>query len=64
MAFVTVSGMKGQLYVPEDIPGSTRKHNCDDCTSCMICNDDKCAMCRDQKECPECEREETSISSL
>ncbi len=51
MPFISAPGIAGQLYVPQETPGNRRKHNCKDCTSCMICNDDKCAMCLDQKCC-------------
>ncbi len=48
MPFVSAPGIEGQLYIPEKIQGCRRKHDCKDCMSCMICNDDKCAMCREQ----------------
>jgi len=51
MPFISAPGIEGQLYVPEETPGSQRKHNCKDCTSCMVCNDDKCSMCLNQKTC-------------
>lgn len=52
MAFVRVPGITGQLYVAEHHPGRVRKHPCEDCTACMLCNDDKCAMCLQQKKNP------------
>ncbi len=51
MPFIAAPGIEGQLYVPDDSPGRIQKHQCADCTACMVCNDDKCAMCRDQKSC-------------
>lgn len=51
MPFVDASGIKGQLWVPEEMPGRIRKYDCLDCASCMLCNDDKCAMCREQGCC-------------
>lgn len=51
MPFIDASGIKGKLYVPDEKPGRVSKHDCEDCTSCMLCNDDKCNMCRDQMRC-------------
>lgn len=51
MSFITAPGIEGQLYVPDEMPGRARKHNCKDCASCMVCNDDKCAMCLNQQSC-------------
>lgn len=51
MPFVSAPGVRGQLYIPEETPEGKRKHNCKDCASCMVCNDDKCAMCLKQKLC-------------
>ena len=51
MPFVNAPGIKGQLYIPEEKPGRIRKHNCRDCASCMICNDDKCSLCLNREAC-------------
>lgn len=48
MPFIRIPGVKGQLYVPESIPGSQSKHKCQDCTYCQWCNDDKCTACLKQ----------------
>jgi acyl dehydratase len=49
MTFIQAPGIRGQLYLPEEPSQGTRKHNCEDCAACMVCNDDKCAMCLKQK---------------
>jgi hypothetical protein len=51
MAFVTIPGFKGKLYVPEETPGSLKKHPCKDCYACQICSDDRCNLCLIQKSC-------------
>ena len=53
MPFIGIVGIKGKLYIPEEAPESMRKHTCRDCAVCMLCNDEKCAMCRDQQCCDE-----------
>ena len=49
MPFIDAPGIPGQVYVPEEMPGGSRKHNCMDCTVCMVCNDGKCDMCLKQQ---------------
>jgi len=51
MPFINAPGIPGQLYIPEETPGGRRKHNCMDCTVCMVCNDGKCDMCLKQQTC-------------
>ena len=61
MPFIDAPGIEGQLYIPEESPGGMRKYHCEDCASCMICNDDKCAMCLGQRECAENENPEGDV---
>jgi hypothetical protein len=49
MAFESVSGLKGKVYVPEERPGRVKKYNCKDCYSCQICSELRCKKCLDQK---------------
>lgn len=49
MAFIGISGIQGKLYVSDEVPESMRKHTCHDCAVCMLCNDEKCAMCLGQQ---------------
>jgi len=55
MPFVTVPGLKGKVYVPEQQSTALKKHRCKDCYSCQMCSDDRCNVCRRQQEC-RCER--------
>lgn len=57
MAFIKMPGVKGLVYVPEEKPGSEKKHNCPDCFSCQRCSDVRCSACR--KEDPQCGKENT-----
>jgi len=51
MPFITIPGVTGKIYVPDEKPGSIKKHNCKDCLSCQMCSDDRCLLCRGKKEC-------------
>jgi hypothetical protein len=46
MPFINVPGLTGKLYVPEQIAGLKKKHNCPDCFACQQCGDDRCQVCR------------------
>ena len=56
MAFATVRGLKGKVYVPDASKEGNRKHSCQDCYSCQLCSDDRCSVCLSQKSC-QCENE-------
>jgi len=45
MAFVSVSGLKGKIYVPEKQQESLKKHRCKECYFCQFCSDDRCRVC-------------------
>ena len=51
MAFVTVPGLEGKVYVPEKNSGEKRKHHCEDCYFCQQCSDDRCNLCLDKPPC-------------
>jgi hypothetical protein len=55
MPFITVRGLKGKVYVPDQPKEGTRKHSCKDCYSCQLCGDDRCSVCLSQKSC-HCEK--------
>jgi hypothetical protein len=44
MAWQTVPGLAGKLYVP-DPPAGGRKSRCPDCFACQRCGTDRCAVC-------------------
>ena len=48
MPFVKMPGVTGKVYVPELLPGQTRKHTCPDCFACQQCSDDRCTVCLGQ----------------
>ncbi|MGD2097494.1 MAG: hypothetical protein PVG35_07935 [Desulfobacterales bacterium] len=56
MAFKTVRGLKGKVYVPDPARDGTRKHLCNDCYSCQFCSDDRCRICRDGQKSCQCEK--------
>lgn len=45
MAFVTIAGIQGKVYVPDNAGEETQKHRCRDCFSCQRCSDDRCILC-------------------
>ena len=45
MAFQTIPGFEGQVFVPDEGPGE-RKHPCRECYACQQCSDDRCRVCR------------------
>ncbi|HIJ56793.1 MAG TPA: hypothetical protein HPQ03_11810 [Deltaproteobacteria bacterium] len=51
MAFVTIPGIEGKVYVPDEKPDCAKKHNCRDCHSCQMCGDTRCQVCRTDKPC-------------
>ena len=55
MAFVSVPGIQGKVYVPDQDPRSA-KHPCRDCFACQQCSDDRCRVCR--REDGACDPEE------
>ncbi len=51
MAFVSVPGLKGKVYVPDESRGGSKKHPCQDCFSCQQCSDDRCRVCLSLRQC-------------
>lgn len=45
MAYITIPGFAGKIFVPEDVSGDKKKHDCSDCYSCQFCDDDRCRNC-------------------
>ncbi len=50
MPFVKIPGMMGKLYVPKKLVIQKKKHPCRDCFACEFCSDDRCNVCRPDKE--------------
>ena len=50
MAFITLPGITGKVYVPEENPKRSRKHPCKACYSCQLCSDDRCKVCLAQPD--------------
>ena len=50
MPFIRVPGLEGKVFVPMTDPGMRKKHPCKDCHFCQMCGDDRCALCKVQKE--------------
>jgi hypothetical protein len=45
MAFKSIHGIEGKVFVPEE-DGRDKKHPCPDCFACQRCSDDRCRLCR------------------
>jgi hypothetical protein len=48
MAFVSIPGLKGKVFVPDKQPRGLKKHPCDDCYTCQMCSGDRCDVCRNR----------------
>lgn len=51
MPFEKISGFDGMVFVPESSSHSHKKHPCADCFACQFCDDDRCRICRNEKNC-------------
>jgi hypothetical protein len=49
MKFIKVPGLEGKVYVPLTDLRAHKKHPCKDCFSCQMCTDDRCKLCREDK---------------
>jgi hypothetical protein len=50
MPFISVPGIPGQMYVPEE-QEREKKHPCPDCSFCQWCSDERCELCLRRKCC-------------
>jgi hypothetical protein len=61
MPFVSIPGMPGRLYVPEERAEYLKKFPGKDCFSCEFCSDDRCRVCRrcrgEKEICSEADQE-------
>lgn len=46
MAWVTVPGLAGKVYLPDDADQPPKKHPCKTCFSCQWCDETRCRVCR------------------
>jgi hypothetical protein len=51
MSFVSVPGLKGKVYVPDESREGSKKYPCKDCFSCQQCSDDRCRVCLSLGQC-------------
>ena len=51
MAFVTVPGLNGKVFNPQESDKSPKKKLCKDCFCCQQCTADRCRVCRGQRYC-------------
>lgn len=49
MAWVTVPGLSGKVFVPEDAGRDRKKHPCTACFACQWCDENRCRVCRDDR---------------
>lgn len=59
MAWKTIPGLIGRVYVPEVHKDAHKKHDCKDCFCCQICGDDRCSLCEEAEK----NRKSTTVSS-
>jgi len=46
MAWITVAGLAGKVYVPNATGRPQKKHACKTCYSCQWCDENRCRVCR------------------
>jgi hypothetical protein len=46
MPFVSIPGLPGKVYLPQERPPQARKHPCPGCMVCQGCSADRCRLCR------------------
>jgi hypothetical protein len=51
MAFTTIPGFDGSVYIPDQSPDQIKKHDCQDCFSCQMCSDERCEQCLMRNSC-------------
>ncbi|BBO82009.1 hypothetical protein [Desulfosarcina ovata] len=54
MAWTTLPGITGKVYVPDETGPTPKKHPCRTCFSCQWCDETRCRVCRSGSEtdCP------------
>jgi hypothetical protein len=53
MAWITVPGLAGKVYVPDSAGQAQKKHACKTCFSCQWCDETRCQVCRDERAAPD-----------
>ncbi len=46
MAWISVPGLTGRVYLPDGADQIGKKHPCDTCFSCQWCDENRCRVCR------------------
>jgi hypothetical protein len=46
MAWITMPGLAGKVYVPDSSGQLQKKHPCSTCFSCQWCDETRCRVCR------------------
>lgn len=49
MAWIKVSGLAGNVYLPDDAGQNPKKHPCGACFSCQWCDENRCRVCRNDR---------------
>lgn len=63
MAWKTIPGLTGRVYIPEEEPDAPKKHGCRECFCCQMCSDDRCRLCG-ERNCPGKQGEEVTEHGL
>lgn len=46
MAWITIPGLAGKVYVPDNDGQQPKKHPCPTCIVCQWCDETRCRVCR------------------
>ena len=55
MAWQTIPGVTGKVFVPDE-GVKAKKHPCKDCFACQNCGQERCRVCRQEKQMAACAR--------
>ena len=51
MGFIPAPNIPGRVFVPDENPVERKKHICPDCYQCQQCGEERCQVCRADREC-------------
>ena len=50
MGFRPAPNIKGLIFIPDEGPPHRKKHTCPDCFECQMCGEERCQVCRSERD--------------
>ena len=50
MGFKPAPHIQGRIFIPEEEPPARKKHSCPDCFKCQLCGEERCRVCRSERD--------------